>query len=55
MVFTIDHSRMGIISALYNAGEEFNDLKEEVFYYNKSLECWTTKKSDALVEKGEEQ
>ena len=43
MKFTIDHSRMGIISALNRESDKFKELKDEIFYYDKLLKCWTTK------------
>ena len=41
--FTIDLRRLGIIAQLNRGGDEFEDLKKEVFYYDKKLKCWLSK------------
>lgn len=42
--FTIDHARKEIIGALNRYGDEFPELKEEIFYYNKILKCFIAEK-----------
>jgi len=42
--FTIDHARMGIITKLNRYGDDFSELKKEIFYYDEKLKCFTTKK-----------
>ena len=41
--FNIDHARMDIIGKLNRYGDEFPELKKEIFYYDKELKCFTTK------------
>jgi hypothetical protein len=42
--FNVDHARMDIIGKMNLYGDEFPELKNELFYYNKKLKCFTSKK-----------
>lgn len=41
--WNIDHARMQIIGNLNRNSNDFPELKKEVFYYDKTLECFTSK------------
>ena len=49
--WAIDHRRMDIISKLNRGSNEFEELKEEVFYYDDKLECWLSRKRDYPFDK----
>ena len=41
--YKIDNARMDIIGKLNRCGDEFPELKKEVFYYDEKLKCFTNK------------
>ena len=41
MEFTIDYARADIIGTLNRHGDEFPELKKEIFYYDEELKCFT--------------
>ena len=41
--FTVDHARREIIISLNRYGDEFPDLKKEIFYYNEKIGTFTTR------------
>lgn len=41
--FTIDHARMEIIGKLNRWGDDFPELKKEIFYYDEKLKCFNSK------------
>jgi len=43
---TIDHARLEIVSLLNRRGDEFEDLKKEIFSYNEKFKCWESKIAD---------
>ena len=46
MKCTIDFGRIEIITLLNRRSDEFERLKNEVFYYNKRLKCWLSRKKE---------
>jgi len=43
--FTIDHARMEIITKLNRYGDDFPELKKEIFYYDELLRCYMSKRN----------
>ncbi len=52
MEFHIDNARLEIIATLNRQSHHFEELTNEIFYYNKKLGCWLSRESQLKHKEG---